>query len=85
MGEFADDPDASGESLVAALAVLSEDPVITAGASRMTEALEKRLERATQGDVTTAECLGRPGGGLGGAKVQALDVSAEELEKMMLQ
>lgn len=83
VGEFATDPDACGQSLVAALSILSENPSITGGAKRMNDVLEKRMERARQGDVTTAECLAREGGGLGGAKVQAVDVSVDELEKML--
>jgi magnesium chelatase subunit H len=83
VGDFATDPDACGQSLVAALSVLSENPSITGGASRMESMLEKRMVRAKEGDVTTAECLARPGGGLGGAKVQAQDVSSDELEKML--
>ena len=83
VGDFATDPDACGQSLVAALSVLSENPSITGGASRMEAMLEKRMERAKEGDVTTAECLAKPGGGLGGAKVQAQDVSSDELEKML--
>lgn len=83
VGDFATDPDASGESLVAALGVLSEDPVISAGASRMQDSLEARLERARGGDVTTAETLARPGGGLGGATVRSYDVTYDQLENAL--
>jgi magnesium chelatase subunit H len=83
VGDFATDPDACGQSLVAALSILSENPSITGGAARMPEMLERRMERARQGDSTTAECLARNGGGLGGATVKAMDVSADELEKML--
>jgi magnesium chelatase subunit H len=83
VGNFATDPNACGQSLVAALSILSENPSITRGASRMSDILERRMERARQGDVTTAQCLARDGGGLGGAKVQALDVSSTDLEKML--
>ncbi|KAL3920968.1 MAG: hypothetical protein SGILL_002998 [Bacillariaceae sp.] len=83
VGNFATDPDACGQSLVAALSVLSENPSITGGASRMQDVLEKRMERAQQGDPTTAECLSRNGGGLGGVTVKAMDVSPDELEKML--
>jgi magnesium chelatase subunit H len=83
VGDFAADPDACGQSLVAALSVLSENPSITGGAARMQDALEKRMEKARSGDVTTAECLSRNGGGLGGAVVRAKDITADELEKML--
>ncbi|KAG7350999.1 cobaltochelatase [Nitzschia inconspicua] len=83
VGNFASDPHACGQSLVAALSILSENPSITGGAARMHHVLERRIERARQGDVTTAECLARDGGGLGGAKVQAVDISSDELEKML--
>lgn len=83
VGTFGTDPDACGQSLVAALAVLSENPVISGGAKRMGEALEKRMDRAKQGDVTTAECLSKGGGGLGGATVHAKDFTSDELENML--
>ncbi|KAL3906436.1 MAG: hypothetical protein SGILL_009271, partial [Bacillariaceae sp.] len=83
VGDFATDADACGQSLVAALSILSENPSITGGASRMPDILLKRMERARDGDPTTAECLARNGGGLGGAMVKAKDVSADELEKML--
>jgi magnesium chelatase subunit H len=74
----------SGESLVAALSVLSENYVITKGVSRMQESLESKMERARRGDGTVAETLGLPdGGGLGGAKVLGKGVSPNELEKML--
>mmetsp|Transcript_6349 Transcript_6349/g.8456 ORF Transcript_6349/g.8456 Transcript_6349/m.8456 type:complete len:728 (-) Transcript_6349:1145-3328(-) len=83
VGGFATDPDASGESLVAALAILSENSVITTGASKMQEAIDARIERAKKGDITTAATLARPGGGLGGAKVKAFDVSRDDLDKSL--
>lgn len=83
VGNFIADPNSSGESLVAALSVLSEDPVIAAGASNMEVALNARIKRAKNGDVTTPETLSRPGGGLGGAAVRAFDVTADDLEQTM--
>jgi magnesium chelatase subunit H len=83
VGTFGADPAGCGQSLVAALAVLSENSAISSGANRMVEVLEKRMDRARQGDTTTAECLSRDGGGLGGALVRAKDVTADELERML--
>ena len=83
VGEFATDPDASGESLVAALSVLCENPVVTAGAEKMQDAVEAKIRRATDGDQTVAATLAKPGGGLGGAVVKAKDVSWDELEKVL--
>jgi len=83
VGNFADDPDVCGESIVAALGILSEDSVIAAGADRMKEALETRIERAINGDKTIAETLAKPGGGLGDAAVRAINVSFDELENVM--
>lgn len=61
VGDFARDPDASGQSLVAALSILCENSVIAAGADKMQTALEQRMERARNGDNTVAEALGLPG------------------------
>ena len=83
VGTFATDPDASGESLVAALSTLCENPVITAGASRANEAVETKIQRAVDADDSVAATLARPGGGLGGATIRAMDVTMDELEKMM--
>lgn len=83
VGEWASDPNASGESLVAALAILCENPVITAGAEKMRDAVEAKMRRSLNGDKTVAETLARPGGGLGGAKVVAKNLSYDDLEKMM--
>eukprot|EP00521_Asterionellopsis_glacialis_P007064 CAMPEP_0195282078 /NCGR_PEP_ID=MMETSP0707-20130614/1119_1 /TAXON_ID=33640 /ORGANISM="Asterionellopsis glacialis, Strain CCMP134" /LENGTH=1110 /DNA_ID=CAMNT_0040341029 /DNA_START=15 /DNA_END=3347 /DNA_ORIENTATION=- len=80
VGSFATDPDASGESIVAALAILSEDSVISAGADRMQAAVEAKMERARDNDQTVAATLAAPGGGLGGGQVHAIDVSMDELE-----
>lgn len=82
-GDWTADPDASGESLVAALSILCENPVITAGAERMQSAVEAKIQRAAVGDETVAATLARPGGGLGGAKVRARDVTLDELEQML--
>jgi magnesium chelatase subunit H len=74
----------SGESLVAALAVLSENSVISTGVDGMQAALEAKMERARQGDSTVAGTLALPdGGGLGGAKVRGRNMSWDELEKML--
>lgn len=83
VGDFATDPDASGESLVAALSTLCEDPVITAGADRMQDAVMAKIKRAQEGDETVAATLSRPAGGLGGAKVLAKDISMDDLEKTL--
>ncbi|GKY95621.1 hypothetical protein MPSEU_000523400 [Mayamaea pseudoterrestris] len=83
LGDWAAYPDASGESLVAALAVLCEDRVVVGGADRMPAALENKIERASGGDRTVAESLGRNGRGLGGARVVAKNISSDELEKMV--
>lgn len=69
MGHFASDPNANGQSLVAALSILCEDAVIAAGIDRMPRAIEERMKRAREGDQTVPETLGLPGGGLGGATV----------------
>ena len=83
VGDFATDPDANGESLVAALGILCENPVVNGGASRMQGAVEARMERARGGDATTAECLALPSGGMGGSRVRAFDVSNEDLERSL--
>lgn len=83
VGGWSSDPDASGESLVAALSILSENSVITAGAANMQAAVNAKVTRAQAGDHTVAGTLARPGGGLGSAQVRAKDVSADELEKML--
>jgi magnesium chelatase subunit H len=82
-GEWTFDPNASGESLVAALSILCENPVISAGAERMQAAVDSKLVRANAGDETVATTLARPGGGLGGATVKARDISPDELEEML--
>jgi magnesium chelatase subunit H len=83
IGSYATDPDACGESLVAALAILSESAVIAKGADRMQDAVDAKIERAKDGDLNVAETLSKPGGGLGGAKVRAIDVTRDELEKTL--
>jgi magnesium chelatase subunit H len=80
VGEFSKDPDASGESIVAALGILSENTVIAAGADYMQAAVETKMERARNGDKTVAATLARPGGGLGGGKVWAKNISRDELD-----
>ena len=83
VGNFANDPGASGQSLVAALSILGENSVIAAGTNRMQDAVEKRMERAYKGDKTVPETLARPGGGLGGATVKGVDMTHDELEKVL--
>ena len=80
VGDFATDPDATGESLVAALAIMSEAAVIALGGTKMQDAINSRIDRAKAGDKTTAATLALPGGGLGGAKVKAYDVTRDELD-----
>jgi magnesium chelatase subunit H len=82
-GSWTSDPDANGESLVAALAILCENSMVTAGADRMDAGLQTRIDRAVKGDETVAKTLARPGAGLGGAKVRAKNVTPDELEKMV--
>lgn len=82
-GDWTSDPDASGESVVAALSILCENPVVAAGAKRMQSAVDAKIKRAIAGDETVAATLARPKGGLGGAKVRAKDVSPDELEDML--
>ena len=72
VGDFATDPDANGQSLVAALSILCQDSVIAAGVDRMQNAVEDRMHRARDGDATVPETLAKPGGGLGGAKVVSI-------------
>lgn len=83
VGKWSSDPDASGESLVAALAILSENPVQTGGAEKMETSIEAKIKRATEGDQTVAATLARPGGGLGGARVLAKNLSMDDLEKLL--
>lgn len=83
IGDFATGPNASGESLVAALSILSEDPVITAGAEKMQDAMDAKIQRAIEGEQTVAATLAKPGGGLGGAKVRAVEIAWDELEKVL--
>ena len=59
VGDFATDPDATGQSLVAALSILGEDSVIAAGSERMQDSVEKKMERARGGDRTVPETLAR--------------------------
>ncbi len=61
VGDFATDPDACGESLIAALSIQCENSVIAAGADIMQSAIEQRMERARGGDKTVPETLARPG------------------------
>jgi len=83
VGGFEKDSNGCGESLVAALAVLSENPSITAGADNMQKKLNDRIQRAVDGDPTTAATLAKPGGGLGGAVVSAFDVSRNQLDETL--
>ena len=83
VGDFATDQDACGESIVAALSILNEDAVISAGTEKMREALDSRIERAVKGIQPTPETLAKPHAGLGGANIRALTVSNDELEAVM--
>jgi magnesium chelatase subunit H len=82
-GGWSSYPNASGESLVAALSILCENPVITMGANNMQAAIETKIKRAAAGDQTVAASLACTGGGLGNAKVRAENVTPDELEKMV--
>lgn len=73
----------SGESLIAALSVLCENPVIARGAESMQELLDNKIQRAVDGDVTVAETLSKPNGGLGGATVHAVNISPIELKQLL--
>ena len=70
-------------SLVAALTILSENSVISSGSKRMQEAIDSRIRRACLGDKTVQDTLAREGGGLGGARVRAFDVTNDQLEAML--
>ena len=83
VGEFATDPSASGQSLVAALAICSENAVIAGGSDKMYSVIEQRMERARNGDETVPETLALPGGGLAGATVLGKDMNFDELEQML--
>ena len=83
VGDFPMDPFATGESIVAALAIMSQDVVIAQGAERMQEALNNRIMRAMEGDSTVAKSLSAPRGGLGGAVVKAFDISNDELDLVL--
>jgi len=49
----------------------------------MQDAVSSKMERARNGDQTVAATLAREGGGLGGGKIQAFDVTRQELESML--
>ena len=83
VGNYVSDPDANGESIIAALSVLSEPTVIAGGADRMADALEAKIARAQAGDETVSQALSLPGAGLGGGQIVAKDVSSSELEEMI--
>jgi magnesium chelatase subunit H len=83
VGDFATDQDACGESIVAALSILNEDAVISAGTERMQQTLDVRIERAVKGIQPTPETLAKPNAGLGGAAIRALTVSSDDLEAVM--
>lgn len=71
------------QSLVAALSILCEDSVIALGAEKMQSSVDARIQRAIQGDNTTAETLAKRNGGLGGAKVRSLNVKFDDLETVL--
>ena len=83
VGTFATDPDASGESIVAALAILSENSVIARGAQYMQDAVDAKVKRAQDGDQNVAATLAKPGGGMGGGTVRAIDISRDELDDVL--
>lgn len=83
LGGWADDPAASGEALVAALALLTRDDAIAAGPSRMEQLLEAAAERARAGDKTVSAALGTDGAGLGGARVRAVELRGAELRSAL--
>ena len=62
---------------------MCEDSVIAAGAKRMEEAVNRKIDRASNGDSTVAATLQKNGGGLGGASVQAFNVNYDQLEEAM--
>ena len=74
---------AKGESIVAAMSILCENSVITGGAERMQGAIDTKIQRAIEGDENVAVALEHLGGGLGGARVRAKNMSFDELEKIM--
>jgi magnesium chelatase subunit H len=82
LGDWETNP-SKGQSLVAAMSILCENPVITGGADRMQDAIDAKIQRAIDGDETVAATLAQPGGGLGGARVRAKNMSFEELEKIL--
>jgi magnesium chelatase subunit H len=49
----------------------------------MQDAVDAKIKRATNADPTVAATLARPGGGMGGAKVKAVDVSWDDLERVL--
>ena len=59
---------------------MSEAAVIASGGEKTQEVINQRIDRAKVGDKTTAATLAAPGGGLGGAKVKAYDVTRDELD-----
>ena len=78
------DLDASGEGLVAALAVLGENAVIARGANKMWDAIDAKIKHTQEGDPNVAETLAQQGGGMGGTIVHvAIDVSRDELEDVL--
>jgi magnesium chelatase subunit H len=74
---------AKGESIVAAMSILCETSVIAGGADRMQSAIDTKIQRAIEGDENVAATLAYSGGGLGGARVRAKNMSFDELEKIM--
>lgn len=83
VGNYANDPDASGEALVAALALLSRPDVIGMGPERMEAAVDAAAARARAGDRTVSAALGAPGAGLGGAVVRAVGVTGADLHRAL--
>lgn len=49
----------------------------------MQDAVDAKIEQAQEGDLNVTEALSKPGGGLGGARARAIDVTRDELEKTL--
>ena len=83
VGDYVNNQNSNGESLVAALAIMSQDTVITRGAGQIQDILNDKINRAQSGDLTIARSLAKPLGGLGGAEVRAYDVNNYQLENSL--
>lgn len=83
LGDWSKDSEASGESLIAALTVLTDDSVTLAGSDKMQDVIDQNISRAYQGDSHVVKTLAKSKGGLGGAKVRSKNLSMQEVESMM--